>query len=73
MDIANTRVQNRKRPISQSRPLTNQGRKPFRFRDFLRTLGPGLITGASETIRQAWNYSQAGAQLGYGHRLGPCC
>ncbi|HEV7408763.1 MAG TPA: divalent metal cation transporter [Bradyrhizobium sp.] len=41
--------------------------KPFRFRDFLKSLGPGLITGASDDDPSGiGTYSQAGAQLGYG-------
>jgi NRAMP (natural resistance-associated macrophage protein)-like metal ion transporter len=42
-------------------------RKPFGFRDFLKSLGPGLITGASDDDPSGiGTYSQAGAQLGYG-------
>jgi NRAMP (natural resistance-associated macrophage protein)-like metal ion transporter len=41
--------------------------EPFNFRDFLKTLGPGLITGASDDDPSGiGTYSQAGAQLGYG-------
>jgi NRAMP (natural resistance-associated macrophage protein)-like metal ion transporter len=41
--------------------------KPFGFRDFLKSLGPGLITGASDDDPSGiGTYSQAGAQLGYG-------
>ena len=41
--------------------------QPFRFRDFLKSLGPGLITGASDDDPSGiGTYSQAGAQLGYG-------
>src|SRR5437763_1576795 len=41
--------------------------KPFRFKDFLKSLGPGLITGASDDDPSGiGTYSQAGAQLGYG-------
>ena len=48
-------------------PLSDQRRKSFRFRDFLNTLGPGLITGASDDDPSGiGTYSQAGAQLGYG-------
>jgi NRAMP (natural resistance-associated macrophage protein)-like metal ion transporter len=39
----------------------------FRLRGFLKTLGPGLITGASDDDPSGiGTYSQAGAQLGYG-------
>jgi NRAMP (natural resistance-associated macrophage protein)-like metal ion transporter len=49
------------------RALSDQRREPFRFRDFLKTLGPGLITGASDDDPSGiGTYSQAGAQLGYG-------
>ena len=41
--------------------------RPFRFRDALKALGPGLITGASDDDPSGiGTYSQAGAQLGYG-------
>ncbi|KRR20318.1 NRAMP family divalent metal transporter [Bradyrhizobium retamae] len=41
--------------------------RSFRFRDALRALGPGLITGASDDDPSGiGTYSQAGAQLGYG-------
>jgi len=41
--------------------------KPFSFREFLKSLGPGLITGASDDDPSGiGTYSQAGAQLGYG-------
>ena len=42
-------------------------RAPSRVRKILRTLGPGLITGASDDDPSGiGTYSQAGAQLGYG-------
>jgi NRAMP (natural resistance-associated macrophage protein)-like metal ion transporter len=42
-------------------------RQPFRFRNILKGLGPGLITGASDDDPSGiGTYSQAGAQLGYG-------
>ncbi len=42
-------------------------REPFNFRLFLKSLGPGLITGASDDDPSGiGTYSQAGAQLGYG-------
>jgi NRAMP (natural resistance-associated macrophage protein)-like metal ion transporter len=44
-----------------------EDRKAFRFRRFLSTLGPGLITGASDDDPSGiGTYSQAGAQLGFG-------
>jgi NRAMP (natural resistance-associated macrophage protein)-like metal ion transporter len=47
--------------------LTAQRKKPFDFRDFAKSLGPGLITGASDDDPSGiGTYSQAGAQLGYG-------
>src|SRR5438128_10687307 len=40
--------------------------QPFSFRAFLKSLGPGLITGASDDDPSGiGTYSQAGAQLGY--------
>jgi hypothetical protein len=42
-------------------------KQPFSFRYFLKALGPGLITGASDDDPSGIGiYSQAGAQLGYG-------
>jgi NRAMP (natural resistance-associated macrophage protein)-like metal ion transporter len=44
-----------------------QKRATFRFRNFFSTLGPGLITGASDDDPSGiGTYSQAGAQLGFG-------
>lgn len=41
--------------------------EPFSFRAILASLGPGLITGASDDDPSGiGTYSQAGAQLGYG-------
>jgi NRAMP (natural resistance-associated macrophage protein)-like metal ion transporter len=46
--------------------LKAQHEKPFHFR-VLKSLGPGLITGASDDDPSGiGTYSQAGAQLGYG-------
>jgi hypothetical protein len=43
-----------------------QKRAAFRFNGFLKTLGPGLITGASDDDPSGiGTYSQAGAQLGF--------
>ena len=48
-----------------------QKRKIFRIRNFLSTLGPGLITGASDDDPSGiGTYSQAGAQLGFGVGFG---
>jgi NRAMP (natural resistance-associated macrophage protein)-like metal ion transporter len=54
--------------FSDQKPaLHSQPSKPFRFRGFLKSLGPGLITGASDDDPSGiGTYSQAGAQLGYG-------
>ena len=42
-------------------------RRPFSFHRLLKSLGPGLITGASDDDPSGiGTYSQAGAQLGYG-------
>jgi len=42
-------------------------REPFSLRNVLKSLGPGLITGASDDDPSGiGTYSQAGAQLGYG-------
>ena len=66
-DRKHTSPNNRKKADQPKPPLSDQRRRPFRFRDFLRTLGPGLITGASDDDPSGiGTYSQAGAQLGYG-------
>jgi len=45
----------------------SETREPFSLRYFLKALGPGLITGASDDDPSGiGTYSQAGAQLGYG-------
>lgn len=45
----------------------SKAREPFSLRTFLKSLGPGLITGASDDDPSGiGTYSQAGAQLGYG-------
>lgn len=50
------------RPTKKAEP-----HEPFSFRYFLKALGPGLITGASDDDPSGiGTYSQAGAQLGYG-------
>src|SRR5579863_433738 len=44
-----------------------QKRESIRLRRFFSTLGPGLITGASDDDPSGiGTYSQAGAQLGFG-------
>jgi NRAMP (natural resistance-associated macrophage protein)-like metal ion transporter len=64
---ARTNHKNHKKTDTQ-KPAPKAGReKPFRFEDFLKSLGPGLITGASDDDPSGiGTYSQAGAQLGYG-------
>ncbi len=58
---------NRQKTAAQKPALKAESGQPFRFRDFLKTLGPGLITGASDDDPSGiGTYSQAGAQLGYG-------
>ena len=47
--------------------LDAQRLETFRFKGFFKSLGPGLITGASDDDPSGiGTYSQAGAQLGYG-------
>jgi NRAMP (natural resistance-associated macrophage protein)-like metal ion transporter len=51
----------------QSDRGANKRREAFSFRAVLKTLGPGLVTGASDDDPSGiGTYSQAGAQLGYG-------
>jgi NRAMP (natural resistance-associated macrophage protein)-like metal ion transporter len=58
---------NSRKANDQKPALKAGGEKPFSFRDFLKSLGPGLITGASDDDPSGiGTYSQAGAQLGYG-------
>jgi NRAMP (natural resistance-associated macrophage protein)-like metal ion transporter len=53
--------------VNHLHAVSIQRREPFRWRNFLKTLGPGLITGASDDDPSGiGTYSQAGAQLGYG-------
>src|SRR4030081_1244661 len=61
-DNKNQKKTGDKKPAPKAQP-----QQSFRFRDLLRTLGPGLITGASDDDPSGiGTYSQAGAQLGYG-------
>jgi NRAMP (natural resistance-associated macrophage protein)-like metal ion transporter len=54
-------------PASLQTNLAEQRLGTFRLKGFLKTLGPGLITGASDDDPSGiGTYSQAGAQLGYG-------
>src|SRR5947199_7695649 len=56
-----------KKPADRESEAKVEKAKPFAFRDFLKSLGPGLITGASDDDPSGiGTYSQAGAQLGYG-------
>jgi NRAMP (natural resistance-associated macrophage protein)-like metal ion transporter len=56
-----------KKNETQKPALKAERHEPFRFKDFLKSLGPGLITGASDDDPSGiGTYSQAGAQLGYG-------
>jgi NRAMP (natural resistance-associated macrophage protein)-like metal ion transporter len=58
---------NHKETNNQRHAAKIQRRVSFNLRDFLKTLGPGLITGASDDDPSGiGTYSQAGAQLGYG-------
>jgi len=53
--------------VTQSPEQQRQGRTKQAVRRFLRTLGPGFITGASDDDPSGIaTYSQAGAQLGFG-------
>src|SRR4051812_42168106 len=55
-----------KRNGDKSAPRT-ASRQPLSLKLFLKSLGPGLITGASDDDPSGiGTYSQAGAQLGYG-------
>src|SRR5216684_1572714 len=57
----------RKKTDERKSARNEERQEPFRARDFVKTLGPGLITGASDDDPSGiGTYSQAGAQLGYG-------
>ncbi|PDT72405.1 divalent metal cation transporter [Bradyrhizobium sp. C9] len=58
-----SREQDKSRSLSADKPR----REPFSFNRVVKSLGPGLITGASDDDPSGiGTYSQAGAQLGYG-------
>ncbi len=58
---------NNRKKTDRRKPALTEKRRPLRARDFVKTLGPGLITGASDDDPSGiGTYSQAGAQLGYG-------
>src|SRR6266702_5538927 len=62
-----TSTKNHKKPRAEEPGSKAALRQPFSFRLFLKSLGPGLITGASDDDPSGiGTYSQAGAQLGYG-------
>ena len=60
------KVNHRKTPAKAPKKAAHE-REPFSLRGFLKTLGPGLVTGASDDDPSGiGTYSQTGAQLGYG-------
>src|SRR5712672_114621 len=60
-------AKNHKKPGAEKPAPKLEPHHPFSFRLFLKSLGPGLITGASDDDPSGiGTYSQAGAQLGYG-------
>jgi NRAMP (natural resistance-associated macrophage protein)-like metal ion transporter len=64
---SNSKNHAKKRPGNDKPAPKAEAKEPFSFRYFLRALGPGLITGASDDDPSGiGTYSQAGAQLGYG-------
>jgi NRAMP (natural resistance-associated macrophage protein)-like metal ion transporter len=70
--MANRTKSNSKHPASAASSHSKQAEKAgpqrtFSFRDALKALGPGLITGAADDDPSGiGTYSQAGAQFGYG-------
>jgi NRAMP (natural resistance-associated macrophage protein)-like metal ion transporter len=61
-----TNHKNQKKTADPKPELKTEPRQPFSLRVFLKALGPGLITGASDDDPSGiGTYSQAGAQLGY--------
>lgn len=58
---------NHRKAREPAHPAPKKAPDPFSLRSFLKTLGPGLVTGASDDDPSGiGTYSQAGAQLGYG-------
>ena len=56
-----------KKALAVQSPAKEKHHDPFSLRGFLKALGPGLVTGASDDDPSGiGTYSQAGAQLGYG-------
>ncbi len=65
--MAHNKVDHRKKPAPDHSEPKNGTPEPFSLRGFLKRLGPGLVTGASDDDPSGiGTYSQAGAQLGYG-------
>jgi Mn2+/Fe2+ NRAMP family transporter len=63
----NPRHHAHKHPGNDRPAAKREPHRPFRLRDSCKSLGPGLITGASDDDPSGiGTYSQAGAQLGYG-------
>ena len=64
--MTHNKVDHRKKP-EPDHSASGKAPEPFSLRGFLKTLGPGLVTGASDDDPSGiGTYSQAGAQLGYG-------
>lgn len=65
--MAHHEVDHRKQPEPGSSSVTEPPKESFSLRGAFKTLGPGLVTGASDDDPSGiGTYSQAGAQLGYG-------
>ncbi len=60
------KVDHRKKPAPNHPEPNAEAPEPFSMSGFLKRLGPGLVTGASDDDPSGiGTYSQAGAQLGY--------
>jgi NRAMP (natural resistance-associated macrophage protein)-like metal ion transporter len=60
-------LENHKPPNDRAPAVKIRRHEPFSLRNVFKSLGPGLITGASDDDPSGiGTYSQAGAQLGYG-------
>ncbi len=67
MAKSRTRAKNHHKKAGSKAAPKAEPQQPFNFKSFLKSLGPGLITGASDDDPSGiGTYSQAGAQLGYG-------
>jgi hypothetical protein len=62
-----TKTSQEPQEVRQQASAKGRASQPFSLKLFIKSLGPGLITGASDDDPSGiGTYSQAGAQFGYG-------